>query len=394
MVSFKKIRNGALSELIAHKKNRVVSILLLAFAGLFYGFRTTAGRDVYPSGMAIFLYGAALICLFSACVNVFKDMHDIPSADVQMSMPLNSTERYFSRLLAVVYIWVLPFVISAACAILLSSLIAPLDENYSLYGNYNYNKTLATSADVAVYDLKLLLGYIEVVLYIIAATVISQCCVGSKAESKYMPILLMLVLTVLPMTVYSSIGYKFVANINYSTVRLLSNTLLTSVIDSDDSAKEYIFSAVKSIIYLALIVCGVLIYKKRDARSVGRPIVFTAFFEIVMGLSLLQFFTVAHIDGIFSFTALFFAWLGSIILRVISSRKEFSFKKIFRWSGLYLVYYAAFLMFMFIAFKTGGFGALYDIPTVSELKNDSIDSISVKIYTPDDTPRWSYARHS
>lgn len=382
MISFTKIRNGASSELIAHKKNRVVSIILLAFGGLFYGFGFTAsGRYIYPSGISLFIYAVSLVCLFNACVNVFKDMYDIPSADVQMSMPLNGRERYFSRLLVIFCIWVLPFIISAACAFILSAMFAT---SHSYGHDYNYVTNAAVkTAEIAAYNLKLLLCYMETVLFIIASTIICQCCVGSKAESRYMPIIVMAVLTFLPMTLYYLINDTF-ADVDQGTFRLLTQTLLFSLLGDDETTEELIFSAVKSLIYIAVIGCGVFIYKKRDARSVGRPIVFTAFFEAVMGLSLLLFFAVAHMDGSFSLTAMFFAWLGSIILRVISSRKEFSFTKILRWSGLYLIYYAAFLLFMFIAFKTGGFGALYNIP---DLNNGKVYHVAVTVYTPDDSWR-------
>ncbi|MDE5993255.1 MAG: hypothetical protein K2G87_09420, partial [Oscillospiraceae bacterium] len=241
---------------------------------------------------------------------------------------------------------------------------------------------LSNIAELIVFNLRMLLYYAESVLFVISATVICQCCVGSKAESRYIPVLLMAVINFLPMAVYYSIADKFVS-VDYDTFGLLSNNLLVSIFNGDESAAELIFLGVKCLIYLAVIGCGVLIYKKRDARSVGRPIVFTAFFEIVMGLSLLLFFTIAHMGSGFSLTAMFFAWLGSIILRLIVSRKEFSFSKIFLWTGLYILYYAAFLLFMFIAFKTGGFGALYKVPDISDLRDAKVSSVNVIIYDPD-----------
>lgn len=372
MISFEKIKYGASAELIAHKKNRTVSIILLGFAGLFYGFGT------FPSGIAIFIYAVSLICLFSACINVFKDMHDIPSADVQMSMPLNSAERYFSRLLTIFYIWLLPFLISAAFGFLVSFI------NIFSMENTRYDID-AQAAELVSFNLRILLYYAESVLFVISATVICQCCVGSKAESRYIPVLLMAVISFLPMAVYYSVSDKF-ASVENGTLRLLSNSALVSIFSGDESAAELIFLGVKSLIYLAVIGCGVLIYKKRDARSVGRPIVFTVFFEVVMGLSLLLFFNVAHFNG-FSPTAMFFAWLGSVILRLIVSRKEFTFSKIFLWTGLYILYYAAFLLFMFIAFKTGGFGALYKIPDISELREAQVSCVNVVIYEADSYDR-------
>lgn len=377
MISFKKIKDGASAELIAHKKNRIVSVILLGFAGLFYGFGTTARYSVYPSGIAIFIYVVSLICLFNAGINVFKDMHDIPSADVQMSMPLNSTERYFSRLLTIFYIWALPFLISAACAILLSMVNCIINTNDL---SKLYDSKYVTPAEITGFNFRLLLCYTEALLFIISTTVICQCCIGSKAESKYMPLLVMAVIYFLPVITYYSVSSKF-ADVDTDTFLFLSNISIYSDLFDDDQAAGVIALSAKCLIWLAVIFCSVFIYKKRDARSVGRPIVFTAFFETVTGLSLFIFFNAAHIDGGFNLTALFLAWLGSIVLRVIASRKEFAFSKIAVWSVLYLVYYAVFLLFMFAAFKTGGFGALYRVPDKADLY--AAKNISVTVYPPD-----------
>lgn len=385
MLSYAKIRNGARSELIAHKKNRIVSIILLGFAGLFYGFgmnayayyvtnSTDIHSSVYPHWAALLIYVISLICLFTACIGVFKDMHDIPSADVQMSMPMNSTERYLSRLLSIFYIWLLPFLISAAFGFLVSLCMGNAGHSDRI------GTTLASAVPyISIFNINILLCYTETVLFIISATVICQCCVGSKAESKYMPILVMAVTYFLPMAVYYFISDKF-AQVDDDTVSLLSGLAAFEMIDDEKlEIPVLIYLCVRCLIYIGVIFCGAFIYKKRDARSVGRPIVFSLFFEIVTALTLLLFFCLAHMDG-FGLLAIFFAWLGSIILRVIASRREFAFKKLLIWTGLFLAYYLAFLLFMFIAFKTGGFGSLYRLPRNPEFSNYA--SVYVEVEKP------------
>lgn len=383
MISYAKIRNGARSELIAHKKNRIVSVILLGCAGLFYGFGMDAEvyhyadgslrQYIYPHWAGLLIYVISLICLFTACIGIFKDMHDIPSADVQMSMPMNSTERYLSRLLSIFYIWLLPFIVSAAAGFLISLCMG--------------NAGLTPRADIipasaapyiAAFNGKLLLCFIEAVLFIVSATVICQCCVGSKAESKYIPVLVMAVVNFLPMALYYSITDKF-ASVDDDTLELLTGLAIFYAAEDELNAPVLIFLCVKCVIYLGVLFCGALIYKRRDARSVGRPIVFSLFFEIVMGLSLLLFFTLAHMDYCNGWV-IFFAWLGSIILRVIVSRKEFAFKKILLWTGLFFAYYLVFLLFMFIAFKTGGFGALYKLPRDPQFSNYA--SVSIEVEKP------------
>ena len=103
MISYKRIYKASDAELISQKKTRIISIILLAFAGLIYGCGSYSKSNwVEPSYLAVFIYFPALVPLFACCVSVFKDMHDIPSADVSMSMPLSGIERYFSKILTVV----------------------------------------------------------------------------------------------------------------------------------------------------------------------------------------------------------------------------------------------------------------------------------------------------
>lgn len=338
MVSWKKIKNGAFAELYSHKKLRLVTIIILAFAGLMYGLGSDNGG---VAAIGVLLYFAALFCLLIAAINVFSDMHDVQSADVQMSMPLNSSERYLSRLLTIFLIWILPAIISAAVAFL-----------FNIIGGY--------SSEAEFYErLVTVLAYIRQVLIIIAVTIICQCCVGSKAESRYMPVLVMGIRELLPILISSFISDQF------ADVTIISLNL-KSYYEHDTPGTILVF-LLSYILYIAIIFAGIFIYKKRDARTVGKPIVFPLFFEIVMLASLMMFFTTAHFDGGVIASVMFVAWLGSIILRIIVSRKGFKLKSILIWTLQYAAYYAVFIIFMFAAFKTGGFGRLYRMPEKTEL---------------------------
>ena len=363
MVSFKKIRNGALSVLAAQKKNRLASALLLAAAGLFYCvdvFRLS-GLPYYLN-IWLFLYAAALLCLFNTCMNVFIDTHDTPSADAQMSAPLTDAEQYFSRLLAIAYIWILPFVISAVCIIL------------SVF--------TAASDSAADYHLNLLIGYVDTALCMIAVTVICQCCTAPKDNSYNMSVFLIsAMLAVLPITLHASSAVRFFngTGFNENDLNPFFNPMLFSLFNEHVSGEDHILLAAKALVCLAVTGCGVFIYKKRSI-----PTVFTVFFETVMGLALLLIFTVSHMDESFGFKSMFFPWLGSIILRAVASRGRFSPKAFFRWTGMYLVNYGVFLLIMFIAFKTNCFGYVSNYPDISELTSNSIHEITVTIETPED----------
>ncbi len=362
MISSSRIYKGSSAELITHKKTRVISVILLGFAGLIYGFSTSSrGDNTDPSPLGIFIYFTSLIPLFSCCIAVFRDMHDIPTADVQMSMPLSNTERYLSRLLTLCRIWFIPFLISAAAAMLLSCLFA--GTHYSGYfSDYDYTYHPST---VAAYNFSLFIWFLAAALFIISATVLCQCCIGSRAESRYMPVMVMFVLSVFTPAVYSFVTTFFGnTHIGSSYFDMPASLWTFSGLFSDSPGNAAIL-LINCIISLAVIFGGMFICRRRDARTVGMPIVFPLFFEAVTAVSLVLFFLVSHTDGI-SMVALFLAWLGSIILRIVVSRKNFSFSKVGIWTVMYLIYYAVFLIFMYIAFLTGGFGSLYKTPSLSD----------------------------
>ncbi len=368
MESIANIRNSVSSLLAAQKKNRLASALLLAAAGLLYGFGS------YPFIISLVLYAAALIFLFRDCMNLFTDKYDIPPAN-EPSVPLTDAEEYFSRLLAMAYIWLLPIVISVLCSFILSKFTA-------LAASVNGGGSSAAGASV--FGLKLLAGYIETALYILAATVIYQCCTASKRESFYMPLLLiMALLTAAPLMLSAAVSAVCFnhSDLLDNALDLLTNPMPFLLLDDYSSAEYFIVFAVRSLIYLAAAGCGVFIYKKRSD-----PMVFTVFLEIVVWLSLLLCFSVCHASSSFSLTAMFYIWLGSIILWAVASKEKLSPKMIFRRTGMYLVHYAVFLLFMFIAFKTNGFNGVGNIPDISELEDNGIMEITVWISIPNGGP--------
>ncbi|MGN0638552.1 MAG: hypothetical protein ACI4J0_09285 [Huintestinicola sp.] len=364
-MSFTRIYKGSNAELIAHKKTRVITIILLAFAGMIYGLDTSSRGDyVNPSGLGIFIYFAALVPLFSCCTAVFKDMHDIPTADVQMSMPLSSEERYFSRLLTICRIWLIPFFISAAGAFLLSAMFAGTHYTYHSSDITDYSRTYHPEV-LMVYNLQMLLWFLAAVLFIIAVTVVCQCCIGAKAESKYLPVMMMTALSIFAPAMYFFVTDNFAEVQTSGEPFIYSLWTFSALFVEFDSVRDMILMLVNCLISLGVIYCGRFICRKRDARTVGKPIVFPLFFEVIMFVTLTLFFVLFHTDWD-SFVVMFLSWLGSIILRIVVSRKNFSFAKIGIWTGMFIGYYIVFLLFMYIAFLTGGFGAITKTPVSSE----------------------------
>lgn len=375
MISYKRIYKASDAELISQKKTRIISIILLAFAGLIYGCGTSSlGDRAAPSYLAVFIYFTALVPLFSCCVSVFKDMHDIPSADVSMSMPLSGIERYFSKILTIVRTWLVPFLISAAGAFLLSAIFGGSHYYYSYGERVTYDRSYHPEVMMK-YNLQMFLWFMAAVLFIISVTAVCQCCIGAKAESRYLPVMLMTALSIFVPAVYAFITDHF-ADVSLSDYfddysSLFYVWTFSAIFAEFDSLKNVLLMILNCLISAGVIIGGAFICRKRDARTVGRPIVFRLFFEIIMAVTLTLFFLMMHV-GSGSLVVLFLGWLGSIILRIVVSRKNFSFSKIGIWTGMFAVYYVLFLVFMYIAFVTGGFGAIYKTPSADEYNGSNV----------------------
>ena len=375
MISYKRIYKASDAELISQKKTRIISIILLAFAGLIYGCGTSSlGDRADPSYLAVFIYFTALVPLFSCCVSVFKDMHDIPSADVSMSMPLSGIERYFSKILTIVRAWLVPFLISAAGAFLLSAIFGGSHYYYSFDERMTYDRSYHPEVMMK-YNLQMFLWFMAAVLFIISVTAVCQCCIGAKAESRYLPVMLMTALSIFVPAVYAFITDHF-ADVSLSDYfddysSLFYVWTFSAIFAEFDSLKNVLLMILNCLISAGVIIGGAFICRKRDARTVGRPIVFKLFFEIIMAVTLTLFFLIMHV-GSGNLVVLFLGWLGSIILRIVVSRKNFSFSKIGVWTGMFAVYYVLFLVFMYIAFITGGFGAIYKTPSADAYDGSNV----------------------
>lgn len=375
MISYKRIYKASDAELISQKKTRIISIILLAFAGLIYGCGTSSlGDRADPSYLAVFIYFTALVPLFSCCVSVFKDMHDIPSADVSMSMPLSGIERYFSKILTIVRAWLVPFLISAAGAFLLSAIFGGSHYYYSFDERMTYDRSYHPEVMMK-YNLQMFLWFMAAVLFIISVTAVCQCCIGAKAESRYLPVMLMTALSIFVPAVYAFITDHF-ADVSLSDYfddysSLFYVWTFSAIFAEFDSLKNVLLMILNCLISAGVIIGGAFICRKRDARTVGRPIVFKLFFEIIMAVTLTLFFLIMHV-GSGNLVVLFLGWLGSIILRIVVSRKNFSFSKIGVWTGMFAVYYVLFLVFMYIAFITGGFGTIYKTPSADAYDGSNV----------------------
>lgn len=362
MNSFERVNRSALSELIVHRKIHIISMILLGIAGFTYTCTSMSSEgylDIYE--MSMIFYFLALIPLFFVCVNVFREMHDVPSADVQMAMPLSASERFLSRMLTICYIWIFPFIFFDFTGNILSVIINSLNESRYF--------TPAPMSEMFAENLKIFLWALSISMFITASVVLCVCCIGSKAESIYLPAIMMIVVSVLPFETQAFISHKF-ADISARGKELdfLHIFGFGAVFYDVDYISSVFMVLLNCLISLAMTFLAMFAYKKRDAVTVGYPVVFRMFFEAIVICSLAALFQSAHSGNYgVSVIAMFVFFIGALILRMIVSRKDITLSKIAVWSGMFAAYYAVFIMVSYIMCVTGGFGYSQTKPDTSDL---------------------------
>lgn len=363
-MSLKRIYRSAKSELIEHKKTRIISLILIIVFGILQFFANVISEADFPVNYVPFCF--LLFILFVVCKNIFKDMYENTAADVQMSLPISSKERYFSHLMTIGMVFWFPFIIISVFSNIVSFLyirhcylekLQTVGYSISFYTRYflcsgDFNPVFS---DFFKYELIL----IAVSLFIIAVTAFSISCIGSKSESLYIPVLLVFVFSLFPVLFLEFVTSKFlIFSADLDNIRILKMIPGLPLLFFDFEDVEFIDIIINIILSVAVLLLGLAAFEKRDVKSVGKPVVHRVFYEFLMFLSSVIIFMVSYVDGnknafiIINIVGI----IGMSILRILGSRKEFHVSLLLKWLGIYVLYYIGFVVLMFAVCKTNLFG--------------------------------------
>ncbi len=352
-MSFKKIVRAALAELRVHKKLAIITFVLYGVAMLLFIFNSEVWMSYdgeipdlmhfYLSGWGVFFAVCGAAVSYFTVLNVFRDMNNQQICDVSMALPIKSSERFFSKLLSLVFIQILP------------QIVCVLGGNgiKILYGKLIFGFLPGEADDIL---LQLSVGFPTGTLFIMAIVMLCVCCCGAPAESSYFSIILMGIINVLPLCfitylISNCAGMPYYFGnpepIDYGYWGFLF------LVDFYD--KFVLHCVVGCVISIAVMFVSGLIYMKRDAKTVGNPIASRTFFEIVLVLgcvTVFMFFLMT--DGmIWGFLV---AAVAYIIINIIVCRAKINVLSFVKWGAKYLATAATFTLAIVIIIETGGFG--------------------------------------
>ena len=354
---FAKIKRAAKSECMNRRKIRLIILIVTVAAAMFelgeyqvYSIGLTSYPDnVIPryadfSGyFGIFLMFTAAFFGAFAVYGVFSDLTSKQTADVQLSLPMSAKDRYVSKILALVKIHILPLVIAGAVVTLLGNLIH-------------------NSFDKIGYLLRFHAIVLAVALFVDAVCVFCMCCCGAKAEGVYTSLITGLCVSFTPYLFYMLAVLEFsgLKVDTFSFTKFFSLFGLMGFMWIPESTVElsvqpWLFLIGNMTMSCLLILVNFFIYRRRDGRQVGKPMVYTLFMELFMFIGLFTLFTIFFYTGSWGI-GMTIAVIIYLIIRIVSARAKITPKLFAGWVGKYVVSLAVFTVIMGAAYFTGGFG--------------------------------------
>ncbi|MBD5129562.1 MAG: hypothetical protein HDT43_06525 [Ruminococcaceae bacterium] len=370
-ISFKKIARAALAEVRVHKKLAIISYVLFGVAFILAIFNSEVyGLHInnktigvfYPSFWGIFFTGAGVIVGYFTALNVFRDMNNQQLCDVSLALPIRSSERFFSKLLALFFMQTAPLILSTLVGFGIKVIYA-----YAIYGGRMEEDTLESLFTIVFIAL-------AASLFIMAIAVLCACCCGAFAESSYFSIIAMGIINGMPLAyinniVYRSAGAQYMRLGNVNTVFDLGYWGFLYMLGVDDMIAH---CAVNCVISLAIMLLSGLIYVKRDAKTVGTPIASRLFFEIIMFTGCVTVFSVFVMSSA-ALWGLLIAGVIYIIISIIVSRAKINVLSFLKWIGKYAATAAVFTVLLVVTIKTGGFGLIKIRPDAKFLEGASYE---------------------
>ena len=349
----KKIELASRAECRNRKKIRLILLILTIVGALFeikdYKVKDMSPGAIVPQRYATFegIFGAFLM-LLAACFGlfavhgVFSDLTSKQNADIQLSLPMNAKERYLSKLMAVFKLHILPILTAGIAVILIGS---AKEDAFDMMG----------------YIVRFQLVTLAVALFVDSVSIFCMSCCGAKAEGIYTSIIMGGCISVLPIMFFMEaiIGFSGVDN-TYSFYMnpfyVFGGSILTALEEVGTgigATMPYILANL--LMSFATLFAAYFIYRRRDGRHVGKPIVYSLFLELFMFTGLTTLFFVFVYTGGWSI-GLTAALIICIVIRIILARAKITPIKFVIWIGKYAAALAVFIVIMGAAYFTGGFG--------------------------------------
>lgn len=369
MKRFLRINRMALGETRTHTKFIVIVNILLGFGCLLLSLEKSyidlLHADWMVFGYLLFAVGGIIGTM--AVIGVFRDLNSIQYSDVQMSLPMSSAQRYFSKLLALFYLHIFPVLFWGGLTVVIKTIEKHNSEVYRFFwttGDWDF--FWYESVDW----FRLYLCFAASVLFLDAVGVLCAVCCGRRAETGYFSYIAAYCLSVLPLLIRNRLLQTWGGQTMEPGHAFFVWTWSFWVKTYTDFPTYLLL--INCGISIALMVLMYFVYRRRDAGTAGRPVSNRVFFEGVMFAAVL---TMLSLNGSRYGILLTITGIAYLVIHIITFREQLSCRKIAVWLGKYAVTVLLVFLLNFAAYMTNGFGAVYYIPS------ESLDGAHVVVTT-------------
>ncbi len=377
----KKIELASKAEYRNGRKIRLMILIITIAAALFEASDFTVSNNYeygavtkyspnFDGFFGIFLMFVAAAFGAFVVFGVFSDLTNKQTADVQLSLPMSAKDRYLSKLLAVAKLHILPL-LGAGIFVTIAGAIK---------GDVIMGQCIS-------YLLQLHCVILAEALFVDAICIFCMSCCGAKAEGVYTSIITGLCASMTPFLVFNFTIERFSgvylgddeSGKNFASFGALVGMCIPDTGIFDATAERITVLFINILLSCLLIFVTFFIYRKRDGRHVGKPMVYDLFMELFMFTGLFTLFTMFSYADTWGI-GLTVALIIYLVIRIVAARAKITPVTFLTWLLKYGVSLAAFVIIMAVGFFTGGFGH-YKLRIKNTL-NDTV-RLSANYYSDD-----------
>lgn len=285
---------------------------------------------------------AIALCAVFTVFTLFRELFSKPHADLAYSLPVGAKERFFSKLLTLLKLHILPVIfwnIIQFIAILLTT-------DITLYM-------------VARYSAVLMFTELATSLFVILAVLLCMICCGRLAEMIYTAVIITVCEAALPACIYYSTISPFTVQYPYDIENFVTycpawSAISAKLMEFGYSTKVLLLLIGSTIFSALLITLLYFLYKKRDGKDTGKPFIFSAYREIILILAVVTVTTYVLSDtsNLILLPALL---LGYLLVRILSSNRKLTIVRFVKWVGIFAVYMIVIFGVNILAYFCDGF---------------------------------------
>lgn len=285
---------------------------------------------------------AIALCAVFTVFTLFRELYSKPHADLVYSLPASAKERFFSKLLTLLKLHILPVLfwnIIQFIAVLLTTDIA--------------------LKIVARYSAVLMFTQLSTSLFVILALLLCMICCGRLAEMIYTAVVITVCEFALPACIYYSTISPYAVQYPYDLENFIiycpAWSVLPAKLMSFGYSTKLLLLLIGSTLFSALLITLLyFLYKKRDGKDTGKPFVFSAYREIILILAVITVSTYVLSDtsNLILIPALL---LGYLLVRILSSNRKLTIVRFVKWIGIFAVYMIVIFGVNVLAYFCDGF---------------------------------------